>query len=265
MSAYGAMATLVDALDADGLGAARVIDWAAPVPYFGRLSRARIATVGINPSNKEFVADDGSALSHSRARLPTMASLELDRWGAADHCSIRTMLGACENYFDVNPYGRWFGVLERLLLEADASYFGGDATACHIDVVPFATHAKWGDLPRSAQVRLLNVGLDATGLLLRESRVEVLVLNGRSVAAALKTHVDVLDEARMPAWDLARTGPAVPGVAYTGSTMRLGRWDLGREIQVVGWNHNLQSSFGVTAAVKAQIARWLTAAIGTGL
>ena len=266
MSAYGAMATLVSALDADGLGNETVIGWAAPVPYFGRLSRARIATVGLNPSNKEFVSDDGKALSEASARLPTMGSLNLAAWGSADYCSIRAMLGACEDYFDVNPYGRWFGVLERLLLESDASYYGVDASACHVDVVPFATHAKWGDLPRSAQVRLLHVGLDATGLLLRDSQVEVLVLNGRSVATALRPHLDDLLEMRMPEWDLIRAaGSTVPGVAYTGKTSRLGSWDLGREVTVLGWNHNLQSSFGVTAVVKARIGEWLKAAAGAGL
>ncbi len=265
MSAYAAMATLVRALHDQDAGNVTIIEWACPVPYFGRLSCARIATVGINPSNKEFVADDGAALLKERARLPTRRSLDLTSWGAADHEALRNILSACEEYFDVNPYGRWFGVLERLLIALDASYYGTGASACHIDVVPFATHAKWGELPRAAQADLLRMGLDATALLLRDSRVQVLVLNGRSVASALKEHVDVLEAHRIPSWDLARAnGAAVPGIAYTGTTTHLGTCDLGRRVHIVGWNHNLQSSFGVTGAVKDEIARWLAERIGSG-
>lgn len=263
MSAYAAMATLVRELHKQDASRGAIIDWACPVPYFGRLSSARIATVGINPSNKEFVADNGVELLQKRARLPTRESLDLTSWGAADHAALRDILIACEEYFDVNPYGRWFGVLDRVLVERDATYYGSDASACHIDVVPFATYAKWGELARATQADLLRMGLDATALLLRDSPVEVLVLNGRSVASALEGHVDVLEAQRISRWDLPRAnGPAVPGHAYTGTTTRLGTCDLGRRIQILGWNHNLQSSFGVTGVVKDEIARWLAGRVG---
>lgn len=265
MSAYAAMATLVRALHEQDASGATIVDWACPVPYFGRLSSARIATVGINPSNKEFVADDGAELLQERARLPTRRSLDLTSWGAADHEALRDILRACEEYFDVNPYGRWFGVLDRILIARDATYYGSGASACHIDVVPFATHAKWGEIPRATQADLLRMGLDSTALLLRDSPVQVLVLNDRSVANALNGRVDVLEAHRIPGWDLPRAnGPAVPGLAYTGTTTRLGTCDLGRRVQILGWNHNLQSSFGVTGAVKDEIARWLADRIGPG-
>ena len=36
-----------------------VIEWACPVPFFGRAERARIASVGLNPSDKEFCDKQG--------------------------------------------------------------------------------------------------------------------------------------------------------------------------------------------------------------
>jgi hypothetical protein len=51
----------------------------------------------------------------------------------------------------------------------------------------------------------------------------------------------------------------VRGVAYTGSVDQLGEVDLGRSITIAGYNHNLQSSFGVTKRAVAAIARWIAA------
>ncbi len=38
------------------------ISWASPVPSFGNISRSNIATLGINPSNREFVDENGHEL-----------------------------------------------------------------------------------------------------------------------------------------------------------------------------------------------------------
>jgi hypothetical protein len=35
--------------------------------------------------------------------------------------------------------------------------------------------------------------------------------------------------------------------------------DLGRPVLVLGYNHNIQSSFGVTAKVKCAIRKWFAA------
>ena len=62
----------------------------------------------------------------------------------------------------------------------------------------------------------------------------------------------------VPGWGLPRAdGRDVPGIAYEGRLTTLSGEDLGREIVVLGYNHNLQSSFGVTRAVMKSISCWI--------
>jgi len=49
----------------------------------------------------------------------------------------------------------------------------------------------------------------------------------------------------------------VAGVAYHGITNTLSGIPLGRDLLVLGFNHNLQSSFGVTSKVLREIRHWI--------
>ena len=66
-----------------------VIQWASPVPYFGKAATAAVATVGINPSDQEFADPYGIELEADRRRLPTLRSLGLTRWGDANSVHLR--------------------------------------------------------------------------------------------------------------------------------------------------------------------------------
>jgi hypothetical protein len=89
--------------------------------------------------------------------------------------------------------------------------------------------------------------------------VDLLVLNGASVVRQFEKAAGVdLTREHKADWDLPRRGSeGVRGVAYTGSIDHIGAVDLGRSISVVGFNHNLQSSFGVTKRATHAIARWV--------
>ena len=54
------LTTLIDRFDAPELAEADVIPWGCPVPSFGDLSSSQVATLGLNPSNKEFVDEVGN-------------------------------------------------------------------------------------------------------------------------------------------------------------------------------------------------------------
>ena len=112
---YSPMATAVDRLDSCFADDPSILDWSCPVPFFGDISSARIATVGINPSNREFVDASGHALDFVEQRLPTLGSLGVACWGDVDATHVRAIVLACRGYFERNPYDRWFGVLERVL------------------------------------------------------------------------------------------------------------------------------------------------------
>ncbi|MGW0454520.1 hypothetical protein [Gordonia sputi] len=78
---------IVDAPDSD-----RVLEWASPVPVFGDLKTARIATVGINPSNREFVDRSGEELVGRARRLTTLTSLGLPDWTHATDTHLTDIL-----------------------------------------------------------------------------------------------------------------------------------------------------------------------------
>jgi hypothetical protein len=233
--------------------------WTCPVPYFGRLPHSTIATLGINPSNREFVDVSGQELDGDNRRFPTLGSLGLGAWADASSLDVTAIVSACDQYFSGNPYSRWFDALDALVRFAGASYYSDEKPAAHLDLVPYATHVKWGSLREDQQRALLHCGHDLITSVLRDSMVELLVLNGASVVRQFEKVAGVdLTREHKPDWDLRRRGSErVRGVAYTGSVDHIGAVDLGRSIAVVGFNHNLQSSFGVTKRAVHAIGRWV--------
>ena len=246
----------LDALDQQNEPA--VIPWASPVPYFGQASTAAVATVGINPSDLEFADPCGIELDALRRRLPTLRSLGLTHWGDANSVHLRALISACDGYFLGRPYDRWFRVLDRVLAPAGFTYYGPSATACHVDLVAYATHVKWGALAVQARERLLDSSRESFALLARSSAATLLVLNGRSVVNAFeRASLVTLEEIPMPAWDLPRPGGRVRGLAYLGAVSEIAGVPLGRTVTVAGFNHNLQSSFGVSTGAMSAIGDWL--------
>lgn len=252
--------TFVHRLARGDVDAQPVMGWTCPVPYFGRMRHATVATVGINPSNREFVDAAGQELDGEDRRFPTLGSLGLRTWADASSLDVTAIVSACDGYFWGNPYNRWFGTLELILRSAGVSYYSVENSAVHLDLVPYATHIKWGALRRDQQRALLDCGQDLLASLLRDSPVELLVLNGASVVR----HFEALSGAQLTRehntdWDLLRgESERIRGVAYVGIVDHVGDVDLGRPIAVAGFNHNLQSSFGVTKRASQAIARWIS-------
>lgn len=237
-----------------------VIPWAAPVPSFGNLSRSKVATLGLNPSNREFVDTAGRELDGSERRFHTLKSLGIRRWSDAKVEHLRLIQDSCDNYFSGRPYDGWFQALDKLIVGANASYYGMFSDACHLDLVPYATACKWVELTSAQRSALLRSGGDALGMLLRESPVEMLVLNGQSVIENLAS-IAKCDFKRevVPGWTLPRRDSSgVAGYSYTGRISQVSGIGLGREIYVLGYSHNIQSSFGVTTQVKTAIQKWIT-------
>ena len=238
---------------------ANVISWSCPVPVFGDTSRARVATVGLNPSNREFVGDDGEELDGVHRRFHTLRSLGLNDWAEADMSHVDRVAECCRDYFNRNPYDAWFRQLDRILTRTDTSYYSLDAAACHVDLAPYATFCKWTGLSRVQRATLQQAGTEALGELLGASPIRLLILNGRSVVEQFEAISGVrLQRREMPAWQLARRRrSSVQGLAYTGVVNAVGTINLGREIVVGGFNHNIQSSFGVSNAVRDSIRDWI--------
>jgi len=237
----------------------KVIPWSCPVPAFGDLESARVATLGLNPSSREFMDEEGRELSEETRRLPTLSSLALRDWGDAEEEHIREIMRACSDYFDGNPYDLWFRALNDLLSEAGATFYGSDANACHVDLIPFATRPKWTGLSHDERAALFRLAGGVLVAILRVSAIRVLVLNGASVVRSFESLTGrALSVSEMSEWTLPRrSGEGVRGRAYSGDVTALDGMPLGRSVRVLGYNHNIQSSFGVTTSVKVAISRWL--------
>src|SRR5262245_26916409 len=113
------MNTLVSALlkrlDEESLTDCGVIPWSSPVLSFGDLAGARVATLGLNPSNREFVDGDGNELDGRARRFHTLKSLGLASWSDARPRDLALIAESFRSYFAVNPYDTWFKRLDNLL------------------------------------------------------------------------------------------------------------------------------------------------------
>lgn len=253
------LTTLIDRLDSPAVSGTDVIRWGCPVPSFGDLCNSRIASVGLNPSNREFVDEQGDELQGPLRRFHTLNSLGLASWSDADARHLRLILESCRSYFFANPYDRWFKRLDEVLSGVDASFYSTSSSACHLDLIPYATTRKWTELTPHQRSSLLAVAADTLALLLRDSPLQTLVLNGQSVVNQFQEIAGIrLERQEMASWSLPRNPRAdVVGIAYRGVIEALCGIKLPHNILVLGFNHNLQSSFGVTTKVVHAIRGWI--------
>ncbi len=237
-----------------------VITWGCPVPSFGNLASAKIATLGLNPSNREFVDERGKELEGAKRRFHTLNSLGLQQWSDAKENHLSSILDLCKQYFFRNPYDGWFKKLDNIISGTSLSYYFPSAGACHLDLIPYATSCKWTELNFQQRSLLLDLAGDTLGLLLKNSSIKLLILNGQTVVENLQRISNVvLQKTHKPEWTLPRkSNDGVLGYAYIGFIENIGGIDLERKIHVLGYNHNIQSSFGVTTQVQRNIRNWVS-------
>lgn len=219
--------------------AACVVPQSTPVVAFGNAQLAKAATLGLNPSRVEFLDDAGALLDGEARRLATHMSLGATDLAAASTSTVARVLEDCNAYFDRNPYRRWFDQLTPILTACGASYY--DRSACHLDLVQWATDPTWGGL-RPASLRKRLIADDARFLeqQLRNENIRVLLVNGAGTWRQLR---------RMAAGRLVITGQTqIEGLGYQPTTLIKGQ--LFGRVQLVAWSTNLQSSFGVTTALR---------------
>ena len=219
----------------------RVVPGSTPVVVFGQTRTARVATLGLNPSKVEFLDRRGNELQGVHRRLATHSSLGISNLSDAPLSVVIQVLRECDTYFLRNPYRRWFDQLERILASCSASYY--DGTACHLDLVQWATDPTWGGLTEGTRLELLRSDVPFLMEQLANENIRVILVNGSGVINQLQTHTDA---------DLDEVDPIV-GFGHTKTRLFVGSI-LGR-IKIVGWSTNIQSSFGVTRELRSEIAR----------
>ncbi len=255
---HNTLANLIEKLYEPLLKDTNIIRWGCPVPSFGDLSSSKIATLGLNPSNKEFVDKTGKELNGVSRRFHTLNSLDLDCWSKVDDHHLDLINFSCKEYFSRNPYDTWFKKLDYLISDTKTSFYSSLQSSCHLDLIPYATSCKWTELNKTQRQSLMTAVGDTLGLLIKDSPVNVLILNGRSVVNSLESITEIeLKRELMPDWELPRKTSNIKGIAYKGLVSKISGVNLNRQILVLGFNHNIQSSFGVTKQVIDAIKIWL--------
>ncbi len=257
---YSILIKLIDRLDYSNLNETDIISWGCPIPSFGDLVNSHVATLGLNPSTREFVDGSGNELEGTFRRFHTLNSLGIESWKELNVTHIKMIIESCIFYFQRNPYNTWFKRLDRIISGTDASYYQLNNSACHLDIIPYATSHKWIELSMQQRLSLLKITGDALGLLIRDSSIELLILNGMSVIQLFKNMTDIFFTMQeMIPWSLPRQSKTdVKGVGYIGMTDTISGVYLERNLLILGFNHNLQSSYGVTNEIIGSIRNWVT-------
>jgi hypothetical protein len=257
---YSTVTTLISRLEQAARLETDIIEWGSPVPSFGDIGTARLATVGLNPSNREFVDSSGHELCGTLRRFQTLSSLGIASWLDTDTRHLRLIIRSCERYFSCNPYETWFRRLDHITSGSGFTFYGPHANLCHLDLIPFATSRKWTELSARQRSSLLSIAAGTLAILLRDSPIEAIVLNGRAVVEHFQLMAGIrLETQEIPDWALQRRGgAAVTGHGFWGSVREIAGIPLDRDLLILGYNHNLQSSFGITREVITAIRRWLS-------
>jgi hypothetical protein len=256
----GELINLIERFEDPKIKKADIIAWGSPILSFGSISNSRIATLGLNPSNREFVDGNGNELNGNQRRFHTLKSLGIKQWNEANDNHLESITKLCVEYFYRNPYDSWFKRLDYLISGTSMSYYFPSGQACHLDLIPYATSSKWTDLSPKQKDLLFQLSGDTLGLILENSPIEILILNGQAVVDNLSKVSKVeFNRRHMPSWTLPRKlSDGVAGYSYTGVINNIGGIKLKKDILVLGYNHNIQSSFGVTSEVQKSIRNWIS-------
>jgi hypothetical protein len=244
MTVEGVPAYVVARIRQDPPPNCHVIEGSTPVVAFGDLLRARVATLGLNPSRGEFEVENRTThewteLLGAKRRFETTRSLEIPTLTDAPDAAVAAIVKRCNEYFKGNPYRRWFNRLEPVLRATGSSYY--DGSACHLDLSQWATNPTWNELSPTVRAVLVRGDVSFLSRQLQAENIELLLLNGAAVVDAFRDYLG---------GELAREPDTIQDRRVT-TRLWTGRYNGTR---VVGWSTNLPSSYGVTRTLVAELS-----------
>ena len=221
-----------------------VIPGSTPVISFGDFRTARVATLGINPSKREFLSPSGQWLSIEKQRLATLSSIGAGSNENLTDAQVLQIVSASDLYFQRNPY-HWFNDLDKILKGGfNASYF--DGSACHLDLSQWATDPTWSSLTKGQQQVLLDDGVEHLRIQLSSENISHVIVNGRSVWDEIK---------RTKTAEFNDVDKIYFGKNHTSVTLRTG---TSGNTKFLGWTVNIQSGYGANANEFIQrLCEWL--------
>lgn len=224
-----------------------ILQMSTPVICFGNIFNSHVATLGLNPSNKEFVDDNNVFLSGMDLRFQDCFSLSQNDLTKLNINQTELVLQYCLEYFNnPNPYGEWFDYLEKhILSKLDISYYNG--TCCHLDLVQWATSKKWRDVKSTNQSILLNSDFPFLLQQLDNQNIRLLLINGNGVFTTLKEKGDISDEVKVTIRSGTETCQMIMFLLKVGN----------KKVSCIAWSKNLQSSMGLSNNMRCEIGNWV--------
>lgn len=225
-----------------------IVPDSTPVVCFGDITRAKVITIGINPSSSEFTKlNKGQSvlLTDSERRLHDLKSLGAASTESLTDSQVELVWQACLNYFDGPYYEKWFKPMQQTVLDAfGASY--KDRTAAHLDLIQWATNPLWqpmlNEYPEAAKTHL-DSDLPFLEAQLETLDLEYIFLSGTPV-------VDTLKEK----FQLENIGKTEAPNKKSQNSLYKGKW---REALVLGTSMNVPDSH-TSQAHRDYLKKWIS-------
>ena len=227
-----------------------IVPGTTPVISFGDFTKAQVATIGINPSTKEFLrgGKNPKLISAAGKRLEDFESLSIRNHLEITEDKAAAVWRGCQDYFQKNPY-HWFNHFAPVLKAVGASFEAGSAT--HLDLTQWATKPVWRSLDSRVRDRLLGEDLEFFIWQNSQPNIKIRFINGRTV-------LNQVNELKL--FDLVEENPiqieTISGINKC--QMFQGTGTNGE--RVIAWSVNIQSMRGSNALKKSaaeKIGRWI--------
>lgn len=211
-----------------------IVPRSTPVVAFGHPLDPEVATLGINPSSGEFLGRDKNLLAGPKRRLATLESLGVNSYEELDAVKAAEIIEDCATYFDRRPYA-WFNPLNEILSGAlNVSYFA--KSACHLDLVQWATDPVWQGLSESVRSGILASDKAFLRTQVRHEGYRVIVVAGRTAMAWIA-------KSGLVQWRQVATLSKKPTASFFVGTSGTPLFTSGTPL-FIGWSCNLQSQPG---------------------
>ena len=222
-----------------------VVKNSTPVVSFGNPYKALVATVGINPSSKEFLDNKNNILPQDQKRLVDLDSLNKTNLNQLDEKDAERIIESCYNYFKTGNHYKWFDQMEEHVLEPTGySYF--DDTACHLDLIQWATDPVWSGI-KSKEVQNMLLEQDKEFFIhqINKYNFETVFLNGKTVVEQVE---------KLGIVKLTEVAEVVN--LKTGNISRIKTGKVG-QTTFVGWGLNIPAK-ETTLQMRKALGQWLS-------
>ncbi len=218
-----------------------VVPQSTPIVAFGRFDTAQVASVGINPSHREFLHKSGAPLETAKRRFVSRLHLGVPDGEPLTDVQAEEVVATTRDYFSTNPYKTWFNPMEKWVLQPlGASYWAGTAT--HLDLSQWATKPVWKDLTAYQQLSLLEQDASFLRWQIHHRRFETVVVNGKGAINQLADSgiatLHQVDQVRFEDTVIELWATEVEGTRF------------------LGWNRYLQSALPTEA--RQALRDWLS-------